>query len=399
MVNSRDNALSVKKLRKIIDFALVARVQYSLIGGKSMLNLFEVTGFKNFESNIRLDFCDTRDYRFNEVCVGDGVLKKMIIYGKNASGKSNFGLALFDIVSHLTTNNVTPGLYNYYLNVNNLNGYAEFHYEFSFPRKVSYWYRKDEKQELLYEEVKIDDQELFWYDYAEEQGDLSGLKQLMPTLNLSFLGKTSILKYAIANSALADDHPLYQMMRFVSRMLWFRSLDENRYIGYKSKSTDYYDFIFEKGNMAELESFLHRAGLNERLIGKKDSDGKERLYFDGAVPLPFFRVASSGTKALYTFFYWTKTAKDVSLMFIDEFDAFYHYELAETVVKLLENMPSSQTILTSHNTNLLTNRIMRPDCYFILADNKLTSFANATTRELREGHNLEKLYMSGEFHG
>ena len=86
-------------------------------------------------------------------------------------------------------------------------------------------------------------------------------------------------------------------------------------------------------------------------------------------------------------------------MFIDEFDAFYHYELAEVIVKLLERMPSSQTILTSHNTNLLSNRIMRPDCYFILSENKLTSFANATRRELREGHNLEKLYMSGEFNG
>ena len=42
---------------------------------------------------------------------------------------------------------------------------------------------------------------------------------------------------------------------------------------------------------------------------------------------------------------------------------------------------------------------MRPDCYFILSDNKLTSFADATNRELREGHNLEKLYMSGEFDG
>jgi hypothetical protein len=42
---------------------------------------------------------------------------------------------------------------------------------------------------------------------------------------------------------------------------------------------------------------------------------------------------------------------------------------------------------------------MRPDCYFILTGEKLTSFANATNRELREGHNLEKLYMSGEFNG
>lgn len=84
-------------------------------------------------------------------------------------------------------------------------------------------------------------------------------------------------------------------------------------------------------------------------------------------------------------------------MFIDEFDAFYHFELAEAIVLILEKMFKTQVIITSHNTNLLTNKIMRPDCYFIMTKNKLTSLANATTRELREGHNLEKLYMSGEF--
>ena len=87
------------------------------------------------------------------------------------------------------------------------------------------------------------------------------------------------------------------------------------------------------------------------------------------------------------------------MLFIDEFDAYYHYELAEQIVKMLEQMHNTQVILTSHNTNLLSNRIMRPDCYFILSDGKLTSFVNATNRELREGHNLEKLYMSGEFNG
>ena len=60
-------------------------------------------------------------------------------------------------------------------------------------------------------------------------------------------------------------------------------------------------------------------------------------------------------------------------------------------------MTKTQVIITSHNTNLMTNRIMRPDCYYILSGNKLTSFADATRRELREGHNLEKLYMGGEF--
>ena len=93
-----------------------------------MLKLFEVTGFKNFDNTIQLDFSDIRDYKFNNSCVAKGLLSKLIIYGKNSVGKSNLGLALFDIVSHLTTNNVTPGLYDYYLNVNNKAGYAEFHY-------------------------------------------------------------------------------------------------------------------------------------------------------------------------------------------------------------------------------------------------------------------------------
>ena len=265
--------------------------------------------------------------------------------------------------------------------------------------EVDYRYRKNDKQTLVYESVAINGKRLFTYDYEDNRGDLAGLEALTTTLNLSFRSTDSILKYAIANSALSNDHPLYQMQRFVSHMLWFRSLDENRYIGYKSSSKDYNDFIFEGNMIGELESFLHKAGVQENLIAKKDADGTKRLYFDTKKPLPFFKVASSGTKALYTFFYWNKIATNVSLMFIDEFDAFYHYELAEILVELLERKPGFQTILTSHNTNLLSNRIMRPDCYFILTGEKLTSFANATNRELREGHNLEKLYMSGEFDG
>lgn len=54
--------------------------------------------------------------------------------------------------------------------------------------------------------------------------------------------------------------------------------------------------------------------------------------------------------------------------------------------------------MTTHNTNLMTNRFMRPDCLFILSGSgSLTALSNATVRELREGHNLEKMYISGEF--
>lgn len=78
---------------------------------------------------------------------------------------------------------------------------------------------------------------------------------------------------------------------------------------------------------------------------------------------------------------------------------FYHYEMAVNVIKFLKRKyPKCQIIMTSHNTNLMTNRLMRPDCLFILSGfGTLTSLGNATGRELREGHNLEKMYISGEF--
>lgn len=364
-----------------------------------MLKLFEVTGFKNFAKKFTLDFSHSRDYQFNEQCISNGFLKNIIIYGQNATGKTNFGLALFDIISHLTSKNVTPGLYEYYLNADGMKvNYAEFHYVFQFGLDiVDYLYRKTDVKTLIYEKLTLNNQIMLEQDYLEHSGALDGIKELAPTLNWTFTGDESLLKYALNNTQLNADHPLYKMMQFISNMLWFRNLDENRYIGYKTKSNDYIDFIFEPKMLKEFEELLYEAGMESKLAVKVDTDGKKRLYFNKQIPLPFLSTASSGTRALYTFFYWYKTAPDISLLFVDEFDAYYHFELSESIVLLLENMKNTQTILTSHNTNLLSNSIMRPDCYYVLTRNRITSLVDATDRELREGHNLEKLYMSGEF--
>lgn len=87
---------------------------------------------------------------------------------------------------------------------------------------------------------------------------------------------------------------------------------------------------------------------------------------------------------------------DPSFVFIDEFDAFYHFRMSFNVCKELFSMPC-QLFMSSHNTYLMTNELLRPDCNFIINGNKIKSLSECTDKELRFGHNIEKLYRGKAF--
>lgn len=363
-----------------------------------MLKRFSVEGFKNFDFPLVLDFSNNGKYTFGRDCISNGLIKIMIIYGQNAVGKSNLGFAIFDLVNHLVDKNVSPNLYDYYINNSGKYACATFCYNFEFENEtIEYKYKKTDTTSIIYEKLIVNDELLFEID---EEKKMYHYAQQLKDVRFDRVGsKASTLRFLMNfENSLGSVHVINNLYDFVTNMLWFRNLDQHRFIGLKDSvqgARDYYDFIFEGNNLEEFQELLTAAGVRDELVEKINPDGESHLYIKGRSLLPFFRVASNGTKALYEYFYWLKN-KDISFLFIDEFDAYYHYELSEYIVKQLEKR-DSQTILTSHNTNLMSNSIMRPDCYFILTPYSLTSFANATTRELREGHNLEKLYKNGEF--
>lgn len=116
---------------------------------------------------------------------------------------------------------------------------------------------------------------------------------------------------------------------------------------------------------------------------------------DGNILL-FQNVASTGTDSLELLYYWYTKLNKVSLVFIDEFDAFYHFELASEICKVLFNL-DCQVILTTHNTSLMTNDLLRPDCYYLIDGTQMKPIADCTQKELRLGHNLEKIYRGEGF--
>ena len=348
---------------------------------------------------MKLIFSNSKDYRFNKQCILNGNIKNIILYGKNSVGKSNLTLALMDIVAHLADKNIGPKLYDNYLNIDNEVAY--FQYKFKFDQHlIEYSYQKKNLNELIFEQLKLNDEIILKHDYINQTGNYDGAKKISPTLNYEFSTDGSKIRYFLTNSTLEQCNPLYKFMIFISKMLWFRTLDENQYIGYTTKSDDYFKFLLDdKSLLNEFQKLINDAGIEGKLASRKNIEGIKSLYFNKNEKFsPFFSTATSGTKALYTFFYWLKTAQDASFICIDEFDAYYHFELAKKIIEILNEMPNTQSIVTTHNTNLLTNKIMRPDCYYIFTSNRLTNLADATKMELREGHNLEKLFIAGVFY-
>ena len=188
---------------------------------------------------------------------------------------------------------------------------------------------------------------------------------------------------------------------FVDNMLFFRSLETNYYMGYQTENNGILEDILQKDHLSDFESFLNEAGVACKL-GVIDKNGLESIAFSfGNKLLDFWEVASSGTRSLALFYYWLqrlRETKDVSFVFIDEFDAYYHHKLSKLIVSKLKYI-DLQVILTTHNTSIISNDLLRPDCYFIMKDNKIDPVYKLTDTDLRLAHNLEKMFRAGAFDG
>ena len=327
-----------------------------------------------------------------------------MIYGPNGGGKTNLGLAMVDPVLHLVDSpSYLSSLDNNYINGSSSSRLAEFIFEFRFNGvELVYKYGKKAWNKLVYEQLSIDNLDILHIDRREStlaNINLKGTEHLKKDVGDS---EISLLKY-IKSNALLDDtttNELFsKLLSFIEGMVFFRSLNETRkgeYVGKDIGVKRLSQSIIESDSIKDFEIFLNNAGIECSLVvdnsNTTTNDGKAIYFNFGEVKLEFGAAASTGTLSLGIFyFWWLRLNKgEVKFAYIDEFDAFYHHALASTIVEKITTS-QAQTIITTHNTGVMSNDLLRPDCYFVL-DKKILPLTELTDKELRKAHNLEKIY-------
>lgn len=369
-----------------------------------MLAKIEISNFKNFDDSFVFDLSDTSSFSFNSECIKNKIVNKAIIYGQNGCGKSNLGFAIFDLISHLTDKETEPKYYQNYLNANSEKKVATFKFTFKFNNDtVEYTYTKVDYQTLKSENLYINKETFASIDKTKSttfETFAKGAENLNKDMKDSNI---SIIKYISTNTVLDenDTNKIFKkFIDFVNSMLYFRNLDDKCYMGLQRGGGLISSEIVKYDALKDFEVFLNDSGINCKLISKNDND-EQLIYFKFKnKEIDFFDIASSGTRALALFYMWYQKLKEdskVSFLFIDEFDAFYHHDLSWAIIERLKEIVNTQVIVTTHNTSIISNDLLRPDCYFLMSNDKIVSIAKSTEKELREAHNIEKMYRAGSF--
>ncbi len=378
-----------------------------------MLKSVKISNFKKFSSELLLDFSNTKKYSWNTEYIQNDIVKNAIIYGKTGSGKTSLSNAIniYKVLGSRMYENIKSNL----VNLHSTNDKFEIEFIFSYIKDhdVTYSFISNGIS-FISEKLILGDKVLFDVNF-ETNKYITNMSEIQTLKFGEDLNVRNILSFIYHNSSLPEDHPIRYVHKFL--ITTHVSDESNNYvdfipnIGFNNETTQ---IQFTK----ELNKELTKYGFHEKLSYNTED---KQFYIDfPKKKVKFSSIASSGQQILFNYVRDIILSKNTEnenhnelilidnkeyelnikyrkLHIFDEFSAHYDYNLSEKLLKAIQQLDDRQTIIITHNTNLLTNRLSRPDCIFMLKDSTINNLSSLTNKEIRVGHNLERMFIGGEF--
>jgi hypothetical protein len=412
-----------------------------------MLIEFKAENFRSIRDEITFSLLASSDRALEENLIepdalkkNDRLVKSAVIYGANASGKSNVLLAMLNLQNLVMTS------------IRNQDGdllpFEPFKLRtecMSKPSRLSVFFIKNNvryRYAVSFDRTKIIDEELYYYPNNRE----ALIFERRNTTEFKFTTdkrvQNDISKRTLSNVLYLSNSAQQNYDKTLEAFKWFR--EDLRIIGARtlSEQGEYTIRMLNQGEGSKkaIMGSLERADLGlkdivasiedvepanlpleilnqipriiDTNIGKwqkidintfhlaKDKDGKEH-----SISFDFNTEESEGTKRFFTLIGpWLNALNKGQVLFVDELELKLHPMLSEHLVKLFHdesyNKNNAQLIITTHNTNLLNDDLFRRDQVWFTekdADVGNTNLYSLLEFQVRKDQNILKGYLMGRY--
>lgn len=413
-----------------------------------MLVEFTVNNFKSIKDTVKFSMLTSSKDEGN--CFEKrkyNLLKSAILYGANASGKSNF-LRAMAFMSRFVLNKYkiiqsTDKLPHDPFRLSTETEDASSSFEIVFfidDIKYRYGFEIDNKlvySEWLYADEKGKEAKLFYRDIEEKEyvnpnkfaEGYSFFNKKDEKINVS-ANQLFIWKCDQENGEISKD-----ILNWFSRFNMIDGMDHNGYINFTMKKMDNEDFkekiidlvktadigiddiqveeedvpleVIEKLQLPEFlkDEMIKEGGFKSITLNtlhqKFDNNGN-------VVDNVIFELEKEESKGTRKFFAMSApildTLKNGKVLIIDELDASLHPILTQHLIKLFHdeniNRNNAQLIFATHDTNLLKKTIFRRDQIWLSEKDKYGStdlYSLAQFKNVRKNEDFEKQYIHGKY--
>ena len=369
---------------------------------------------------------NVKNQNYFRISSSDKCLKVGIIYGANASGKTNLIRSLYSFQKLLIEGNYrgeNDGIreyMNFGLHESNIQAPSKIRIKLLGNDNVLYTYKLifnaiEVLEESLSKSYKSEEVCLFERIYKEDQKHELVLKDgisdfVLPQnavrknqLGLSFLQAVNVPVVSDVALELQNIQMINSYNPSMTRMLWDSAKDLLK------RHSDYGDRLFQF--LSHLDT-----GLKGFRIPSEQSEYNELMFMhdqiknDGSiVPIEFnaFSYESLGTRNLFLLGVKIIEALDNGYtLFVDELDASLHTYITAFIVKMFQNerinAKHAQLILTTHDINLMDEKCLRLDQIWLMQkkhDGASELYSLADFDGVDEDTNIKEWYMAKRFGG
>ncbi|SMN11957.1 hypothetical protein SPBRAN_156 [uncultured Candidatus Thioglobus sp.] len=403
-----------------------------------MLLEFSVTNFRSIKEKQTLSLLKSKlkddglEGNYSTITLSTGktldVLNSAVIYGANASGKSNLVLAMqtmFNIIEQSTNYQKNQGILGIELfsfSQENVKQPTEFELDFidDGVRFVYGFSATQEKiiDEWLYQYPKGSPQNLIDRQATSQWGTMSGLKGKKKTWQESTKDNSLFFSTAVQLNSSQLTNIFYSIMKFRFAihefnhpMITIDAIENNgkkqQVLGFLNRADMSIKDIIIETKAVDMESIPE----NQRIVAEVDGIRVKTKHVETNIGFVHdnnvifnLQSESSGTKKIFHLIgAWLDVLESGYCLVLDELQNSLHPKLVEYLVKMFHNPElnknGAQLIFVTHETSLLDQDIFRRDqVWFCEKEDNATELFSLADFKVRKGvDDLEKAYLSGRY--